>query len=516
MESLDKMKLSTMVLASVALVFGAFVMLAWKVGWTFIFIWSDSFAPMQFNTAFCLALTASGALCFAYNQRYWCMVLGFVLGLFALLSFSQYVFGYNLHLDELFHTAQVTTRTSSAGRMAPNTAICYAVMGLAICLRGFSKEADRHALTSCSSMIPVAFATVSLLGYSANFQDAYGWQNLSDMSPQTSLGFLFTGVALFLATVTFREKIKYANWIVVPLMVLSIFILGLLLRSMEIARVRSLAADREFTINLTFVAAILIATVVSIRFLKKLVDVNDNLEKTRLESEVSSQMKTSILRYLSHEIRNPLNAVLGFSEPYIEKEGLDGETRESFSCIHTAAFHIKNVVDDLLAISRFDSGKIQLESHDYTVRNWFVDIEKPLKKRAELQSIELTTSVDERVPEVLKGDSLKIAQIVINLTENALKYTPQEGKISIALSMAEGNKWFVITISDTGRGIPQEVKEHVFQPFFQVQESDVKVGLGLGLSICKRYLDMMEGKIEFTSEEGKGTTFTVSVRAFQQ
>jgi len=234
------------------------------------------------------------------------------------------------------------------------------------------------------------------------------------------------------------------------------------------------------------------------------------LEKTRLESEVTSQMKTHILRYVSHEIRNPLNAVLGFSEPFIAEQDLREDAHDAFDSIHTAAFHIKNIVDDLLAISRFDSGKIEIESHEYNVRQWLADIEKPLKKRAEKQNIELTTSVDERLPDVLRGDSLKMAQIVINLIENALKYTPQQGKVSVELSVTgESNELLKICVSDTGRGIPQSVKESVFNPFFQVQESDVKVGLGLGLSICKRYLDMMGGRIEFTSEEGKGTTFTV-------
>ncbi|MCP5506381.1 MAG: HAMP domain-containing histidine kinase [Chlamydiales bacterium] len=471
-----------------------------------------SLVPMQFNTALMFILSAIGVVGYLKSRPFVGMIFGGFVALFATVTFLQYVFDFNTGLDQLFKDPQITTRTAHPGRMAPNTAVGFMFCGIAIFVYQLKRVRSHAWIAACLSMVAFSFGFVALLGYFSDLEDAYGWATLSDMAVHTGFCFLLLGGSIFFSSLTIDHKGKVSSWVIVPVMVASLFILIFLWRAVEVQRIRVIEAGGVYETNLIIVTIILIFLILAIYLQKKCVDITITLEQSKLQTEVSNQTKTVILRYVSHEVRNPLNAVIGFSEPFLDRAELQGEVKEAMDCIYTASIHMKSVVDDLLAVSRFDSGKIQIDTHEYLFRPWIQNLAKALTKRAEKQSIQFENHFQEDIPEKLKGDSSKLAQIIINLVENAFKYTSQGGKVILSVWVEDEN--LNIKVEDTGRGISKEAQEKLFDPFFQVQKSDTKIGLGLGLSIVKQFIDMMEGKIEVSSEEGKGTTFHCKIKAY--
>ncbi|MCI5052800.1 MAG: HAMP domain-containing histidine kinase [Simkaniaceae bacterium] len=512
-----QIKLYALISSTIVALAGAIICISWKLNIISVFQVSPDVAPTQFNTALLFLTSGIGIIFFLRANRLGVVCFGGLTAIFSLASFLQYYFNINLGLDELFHTAQITTKSSHPGRMAPNTAICFILLNIGVLLKGFKHEQNHYWFSSCLAVIVFSFGLVSIFGYLTNLEDAYGWQKVTDMSPQTSIGFILAGISLFFSTITYEETGNISPWIVIPIMVTTLMIAILLWRAIEVERIQTITRDQAYYSNPLASMLLAVSVIITIYMQKRIISFIDSIDRAKFNLEVTSNAKTNILRYVSHEIRNPLNAVIGFSEPFIDDNKISKDSKEAFDCIYSASMHIKQIVDDLLAISRFDSGKIYIEPHEYIVQAWLSEVVKPLKLRAEKQQIVLDVQLDTSVPETLRGDSSKLAQIIINLVENAYKYTPQQGKVTIYLFLdkEENQKeWLNIEISDTGRGIPESIHKELFKPFFQSRKSDEIQGLGLGLSICKKFLDMMGGQIRVESSEGKGTKFIVKVGAY--
>ncbi|MCB1081560.1 MAG: HAMP domain-containing histidine kinase [Chlamydiia bacterium] len=499
-------------LALIVFCLGLVVELGWWLNIPALIQILPNLVPMQFNTALMFILLSLGIMGYLKVKPVVGIVFGGFVALFSLITFFQYVFDFNAGIDQLFKEAQITTRTAHPGRMAPNTALGFIFCGAAIFIFQLKKVKSHAWIGACLGVVAFSFGFVALVGYFSDLEDAYGWAALTDMAIHTGVCFLLLGAAIFSSCLTLNREGKLSSWVIIPVMVASLLILTLLWRAIEVQRVRVIQAGGVYDTNLIIVTLILILLILTIFLQKKCVDLTNTLEESMLQTEMSNQTKTVILRYVSHEVRNPLNAVIGFSEPFLNHAELQGEVKEAMDCIYTASMHMKSVVDDLLAVSRFDSGKIQIDTHEYVFRPWLENLAKALSKRAEKQSIHFESHFPEGMPEKLKGDSSKLAQIIINLVENAFKYTSQGGKVILSLWIE--NDLLHIKVEDTGRGISKEAQENLFDPFFQVKASDSKIGLGLGLSIVKQFIDMMEGTIEVFSEEGKGTTFLCTIKAY--
>ncbi len=514
-----KTRIYSDILAYVALFLGIVVLIGWLANIPLLIQLLPTLTPMQFNTAL-MFVVLSIALLLSLRFRNGLVSTSFALFglLFAGATFLQYVFDWNLGLDEFFQDAYIATRSTYPGRMAPNTAICFVFIGIGVAVLNFSNHKKRNWISACFAVLAFSFGAVSLIGYFGSLEEAYGWGELTDMAPHTAVGFTLLGTALFVRALTFDLQGKVASWSLIPLVITAFTMAILLLRSIEVARVQALAEGYKYENNYVIILALLTVLLVTYQLIRIAIRLTSALEVAKLKADVSNQSKEMILRYVGHEIRNPLTAVIGFSEHVLDSPGVAREVNEAVDCIYTAAIHMKSVVDDLLAFSRFDLGKMQIDSHEYNVNTWISGIVRALTKRAEKQSIDFVLEMSETVPETLRGDSSKLAQIVINLVENAFKYTPQGGTVRLNLCVEERGgalpALLKIEVSDTGRGIPLELQEQVFEPFFQTQKSDQLLGIGMGLSICKRFIEMMGGSIAFTSELGKGTTFTCQVEAY--
>jgi GAF domain-containing protein len=233
-------------------------------------------------------------------------------------------------------------------------------------------------------------------------------------------------------------------------------------------------------------------------------------EKSR-QLEAASQHKSEFLANMSHELRTPLNAIIGFSEVLAEKMfGELNEKQEEYSKdIHASGQHLLSLINDILDLSKIEAGRMELELSDFHLPTALDSALTLVRERAGRRSIALHMNVDERLGQ-MRADERKVRQIVLNLLSNAIKFTPEGGRIEVGAAPKDG--LVEVSVSDTGVGIAPEDQETVFEEFRQVGTADKKVeGTGLGLTLCRKFVELHGGQIWVKSELGGGSTFTFSL-----
>jgi len=215
---------------------------------------------------------------------------------------------------------------------------------------------------------------------------------------------------------------------------------------------------------------------------------------------------------MSHEIRTPMNVILSIIEMQLEKD-LPNDTLEALDKVQNSGYLLLNIINDILDISKIESGKMELTLVKYDVASLINDTVQLNLMRFANKPIQFVLTVDEHIPAKLFGDDLRIKQILNNLLSNAFKYT-DSGQVSLSISLgaAPGNNLTIIfNISDTGRGMSKDQVARLFDDYsrFNMEANRQIEGTGLGLSITKNFIDIMNGKLEVESEPDKGTTFTL-------
>ena len=242
---------------------------------------------------------------------------------------------------------------------------------------------------------------------------------------------------------------------------------------------------------------------------------NKRFQATAKEAESANKAKTNFLSTMSHDIRTPMNAIIGLTtitEKNIDDKKLVGENLRK---ITLASNHLLTLINDILDISKVESGKLSLVPQTFsiveTVEN-LVNLSQPMVKE---KNIDFRFHVTRMEKEYLYADQLRINQIYINILSNAIKYTEPGGRVSVDLkeeeSLKDGCVRLTYVVADTGIGMSPEYMAHMYQPFSRQTDSRVNSiqGTGLGLAITKQMVDLMGGIIDCQSEQGKGTTFTV-------
>ena len=240
----------------------------------------------------------------------------------------------------------------------------------------------------------------------------------------------------------------------------------------------------------------------------------EELNFAKEQADKANNAKTEFLSSMSHEIRTPLNAIVGFSNTLNENSKLPEELKDEVHDILSASENLLEIVNGVLDISKIEANKIEIVKKEYDTKKMFEELCKLTKSRIGNKPIEFISKIDESIPRVLYGDSVRVKQIILNLLTNAAKYT-DEGKIKFTVNSVKKDNIIrlIISVEDTGKGIKEENIDKLFTKFERLDEEGNTTieGTGLGLAITKKLVDLMHGNIVVQSKFGKGSKFTVSI-----
>lgn len=236
------------------------------------------------------------------------------------------------------------------------------------------------------------------------------------------------------------------------------------------------------------------------------------LEVAKNEAEKANHAKSEFLSSMSHELRTPLNAIVCFSELLESKEGLDSESKDFAKDIVSASHNLLDLVNGVLDISKIEAGKMELINKEYNSFELFNSLSTMVIPRIGDKPIDFKTVIASDIPPVLKGDTGKLKQIILNLLTNAVKYTDKgfiKYRVECINDYKNNQTKLIITVTDTGRGIKKEDIDRLFKKFERLEEDrNTSIeGTGLGLAITESLAELMGGKITVISDYGKGSTF---------
>jgi len=242
--------------------------------------------------------------------------------------------------------------------------------------------------------------------------------------------------------------------------------------------------------------------------------IEQDLLKAKNEAIAAAQTKSEFLSNMSHEIRTPMNAIIGLTELLLEEE-FEAPILENVKSIKYSADNLLVIINDILDFSKIEAGKVTFENIDFDIRHRMAELRKTFEHRTKEKGINFSITIEEAVPEIIKGDPFRLNQILFNLVGNAIKFT-SEGQISVDVTIGSKKDDKInlkIAVADSGIGIPLSQQSKIFESFTQANTDTTRKygGTGLGLAITKNLVQLQNGVISISSEVGKGTTFTVEI-----
>ncbi len=260
---------------------------------------------------------------------------------------------------------------------------------------------------------------------------------------------------------------------------------------------------------------LLIGLAVFLYLTRRRLDKDKQLVETAMQhmeiEKAAREAKDQFLANMSHEIRTPLNGIVGFTQ-LLKSTDLDEEQEEFVSIIETSSENLLGIINDILDISKINAEKMDLEEISFNLVEKVESVAEILSAKAEQKGIVLSVFIDPSIEPYHIGDPTRLTQVLMNLTGNAIKFTPENGDISISVEK-EADGRLLFKVKDTGIGISKENQSKIFEAFSQADSSTVRKfgGTGLGLTISSMIVKLMEGELQLESEEGRGSTFYFSI-----
>ena len=241
------------------------------------------------------------------------------------------------------------------------------------------------------------------------------------------------------------------------------------------------------------------------------------LQDALLQAQHANKAKSTFLSNMSHDIRTPMNAIIGFTTIAVSHIDNKDQVRECLQKVLSSSNHLLSLINDILDMSRIESGRVQIKEQECNISEIMHNLVNIIQPQVKAKQLELFIDTFEVVNEDVIADALKLNQVFINLLSNAVKYTPAGGTVTFRImqktTFRHGYGDYIFTIKDNGIGMSPEFVEHIFEPFERettVTQSGIQ-GSGLGMAITKNIIEMMSGTIKVESEMGKGSTFTVEL-----
>lgn len=238
--------------------------------------------------------------------------------------------------------------------------------------------------------------------------------------------------------------------------------------------------------------------------------------KQKEQAEQEAVQKAEFVALLNHEMRTPLNAIMGLSFLLLQEDTIADCHKESIDSIHFSSQNLLALVNNTLDLSKIEAGKAELEKVNFQLKDLMHNIHRSLRFRAHEKQIDFNLTIDKKTPSEVAGDPAKLTQIINNLVSNAIKFT-HKGSVNLAVDVvyqSDLDSVLEFTVSDTGVGIPKEQQEQVFESYVQANSSISRQygGTGLGLAITKKLVDLHKGSISLRSMPGQGSVFTVRIK----
>ncbi len=241
----------------------------------------------------------------------------------------------------------------------------------------------------------------------------------------------------------------------------------------------------------------------------------EELRRSNIELELATKAKDKFLANMSHEIRTPMNAIIGLSHILLDTQ-LNTKQRDYVEKINTSGTLLLGIINDILDFSKIEAGKLDVECINFNINTVLGNVSNILSSKAKEKDLELIFDVDKNLPVVFRGDPVRLGQVIINLMNNAIKFT-QSGEVSLKVSaheMGKDKEVLTFEVSDTGIGMTEEQLDTLFEAFTQADSSTSRKygGTGLGLSISKQLVELMGGDIKVQSHYGEGSKFIFKIQ----